>query len=128
MKKLIKASKSAKAAKNRVMASFQTDFTGDDLRRKLDELADEMVDEYDGGDIDDYIHRYLNDFIDRECKYYADCIKIIWASDITDWSDADTEITSLAGLAGWILETKFYDDNYNDVYERLTEGDPDEEG
>ena len=109
--------------KRRVMASsFQTDYTSDDFRRDLEQLCNDIVDEYDGEeDIDDFIRQQLDYFIESECTYYADCIKIIWASNVTDWSDADYEITSLGALAGWIIESEFYQEGYyDDVMERLS--------
>lgn len=105
-------------------ASFQTDYTSDDFRRDLEGLCDDMVDEYDGGDVDDFIRTQLDYYIESKCTYYADCIKIIWASDVTDWSDADYEITSLGSLAGWIIESEFYQGGYyDDVLSRLSSED-----
>ena len=118
--------------KHRIMArtsSFQSDYTSDDFRRDLEQLCNDIVDEYDGEeDIDDFIRQQLDYFIERECTYYADCIKIIWASDVTDWSDADYEITSLGALAGWIIESEFYQEGYyDDVMERLSGGSDESE-
>lgn len=132
MKRIIKASKSAKRinAKRKVMAAALGNFTSDDFRRMMEEIADEIVSEWDpaNGDVDDFIHSMLDDAIERECTYYADCFNIIWGSDVTDWSDADYPITTISGLAAWIIESEFYQEGYyDDVYERLTGDDEDEE-
>lgn len=130
-KRRISASRKAMPAKRKVMAAALGDFTHDDFRRMMEEIADEIVSEWDpaNGDVDDFIYSMLNDAIDRECTYYADCFNIICGSDVTDWSDADHQITTIPALAAWIIESEFYQEGYyDDVYERLTgEDDEDEE-
>ena len=130
-KSKISASRKAVPAKRKVMATSLGNFTSDDFRRMMEEIADEIVSEWDpaNGDVDDFIYSMLNDAIDRECTYYSDCFNIIWASNVTDWSDADYPITTITSLAAWIIESEFYQEGYyDDVYERLTgEDDEDEE-
>ena len=129
-KRKISASRKAMPAKRKVTAATLVDFTSDDFRRMLEGICDDIVSEWDpaNGDVDDFIHSMLNDAIDRECTYYADCFNIIWASNVTDWSDADYQITTITSLAAWIIESEFYQEGYyDDVYERLTGGEDDED-
>ena len=114
----VRASKMIRARK--IMANAVGNFTNDDFNRLMDEIANNIVDDYDHtGDIDDSIHDALNNEIDRACTYYADCFNIIWGSDTTEWSNADYKITSIVELACWIVETTFYDEYYDGVYERI---------
>lgn len=132
MKRIIKASKSAKQinAKRKVFANAIGDFDSYDFERLMKKIADDIVAEYSPGtgDIDDFIREQLDYEIESECTYYADCINIIWGSHTTKWDDADYQISSLVALAGWIIEREFYQEGYyDDVYERLTGDDEDEE-
>lgn len=108
-----------------IEASSLGNFTNDDFKRLMQRISDTIVEDYDhDGDIDDSIRSALMEQIDSECTYYKDCFNIIWGSDVTDWSNADYNITSIVELAAWILESEFYDEGYySDVYERITNGD-----
>ncbi len=129
-KSRISASRKAMPAKRKVMAAALGDFTSDDFRRMMEQICDNIVEDYDhdGEYVDDSIREALNEEIERECMYYSDCINIIWGSHTTKWDDADYPITSLVSLAAWIIESEFYQGGYyDDVYERLTGQDDEDE-
>ena len=105
-----------------ITASSLGNFTDDDFRRLMEQICDNIVEDYDyDGDPSDDINTALMEQIDSECIYYKDCFNIIWGSNTTDWSDADREITSITELAAWIIESEFYNEGYyDDVYDRIT--------
>jgi hypothetical protein len=128
-KRFAKSTRNIRATRA-INASSLGNFTNDDFKRLMEQICDNIVEDYDyDGDPSDDIHDALMEQIDSECTYYADCFNIIWGSDVTDWSDADREITSITGLAAWIIESEFYNEGYyDDVYDRITNGvDEDEE-
>ena len=120
---------STKTAKRKVMAAALGEFYDSDFKRMMEQIVDNIVDEWDHeGDPDDFISTQLGYEIDTECTYYSDCINIIWASHTTDWSDADYQISSLGQLAAWIIEREFYDEGYyDDALERMTGEDEEDE-
>lgn len=128
LRKKIKASKRP-TAKRKVMAAALGEFYDSDFKRMMEQIVDNIVDEWDhDGDPDDFISTQLGYEIESECTYYSDCINIIWASHTTDWSDADYPISTLGSLAGWIIEREFYQEGYyDDALERMTGEDEDEE-
>lgn len=120
---------SSRLRKRPIKASSLGNFTNDDFKRLMEQICDNIVNEYDfDGDPGDAIYDALWEQIDSECTYYADCFNIIWGSDVTDWSDADRNISSIVELAAWIIESEFYNEGYyDDVYERITNGDEDDD-
>lgn len=120
---------SSRLRKRPIKASSLGNFTNDDFKRMMEQICDNIVEDYThDGDIDESIREALDYEIETECTYYADCFNIIWGSDVTDWSDADRNISSIVELAAWIIESEFYNEGYyNDVYERITNGDEDDD-
>ena len=126
----VNSSKSVKCSTRRkrpIKASSLGNFTNDDFKRLMEQICDNIVEDYThDGDIDESIREALEYEIETECTYYADCFNILWGSDVTDWSDADYNITSITQLAAWIIESEFYNEGYyDDVYERITNDDED---
>ena len=119
----VNASKSMRRGR-KIMAS---EFWGNsEFTSKMREIAQDIIDELadgrefvDEAELDDAIKDKLDEAIERECSYAADCLNIIAGSLLFDWSGADYEITSIEDAATYVIESAFYDGYFDDVREAI---------